>query len=280
MTLRRILFRGTIRFLEGCNNLLPLREEIHLDCTPTEGKSIDLVTIAFNNAEIITYQIRFLQKNIEDRYHHIIADNSTDESESKRLQEFCDREGYSYVRLPKNLLNRIGSSYSHANAVNYVYRHIVRKRKPYAFGIIDHDLFPIKPVSILNDYLAQQPFFGPLRVRGGEQNWYLSGIMSFFRFDYVEQHGGIDFTPVTIEGHYLDTGGGNWYGMYRHIKHSDYTFPTEEVVPLREGGDRHGDSLEYFDGKKWLHTINGSGWKQVKEGKAELVEGIVVDLLI
>lgn len=45
--------------------------------------------------------------------------------------------------------------------------------------------------------------------------------------------------------------------------------PSECIEPLREGGDRQGDSLEYFDDKSWLHTINGSCWKDVDDQRGK-----------
>ena len=162
-------------------------------------------------------------------------------------------------------------------SINYVYRHIIRKRKPYAFGIIDHDIFPTKPISIF-EKLYQQPIYGPLRHR--DRWWYLSAIMSFFRFDFVKNKK-MDFMPVTPEKIYLDSGGGNWYDLYSHLDLSQLSFPDEEIVPLREGGDRHADSLEYFDHRHWLHTINGSCWKPIPEEaeKATLIRKLLNSIL-
>ena len=138
------------------------------------------------------------------------------------------------------------------------------------------DLFPIMPIKI-GDYILSQPIYGPLRLRGN--CWYLSGIMSFFSFDYVRSHSGLDFMPVTPEDCYLDTGGGNWYKFYNLLDKETLVFPSECIEALREGADRHGDSLEYFDNKRWLHTINGSCWKKVNEGKESLVNSILNNLL-
>lgn len=55
----------------------------------------------------------------------------------------------------------------------------------------------------------------------------------------------------------------------------ELAFPEEHIEPLREGGDRHGDSLEWFDNKRWLHTINGSCWKQISKGKDNLVKQLL-----
>ena len=260
MTPKRLLFRACVRSLEWLTlhsqptemHNLPLQQN-------TPPNTVDLITVAFNNVKLIRLQEQFLRKFIRDPYTHIIADNSSNPEARKTIRQFCTDNGIAYIGLPINHLNRIGSSYSHANALNYVYRHVIRHRRPYAFGIIDHDLFPIRPVTIL-DKLESQPIYGPLRRFGNE--WYLSAIMSFFKYDYVADKR-VDFMPVTPNKHYLDSGGGNWYDIYSRLDIKSLVFPTECVLPFRSGGDRHSDSLEYFDDKHWLHTINGSCWKAI-----------------
>lgn len=275
MTPKRLLFRALVRSLEYLTRCQPFEKTIHF---PIAGEKIPfcLIVIAFNNAELIQYQTCFLRKFISDPFWHVIADNSTDQQTSVLLQAFCEKENITYLRLPKNLLNKVGSSYSHANAVNYLYHHFIRKICPTAFGIIDHDLFPIARVK-LSSYLKNQPFYGPLRHRN--ECWYLSAIMSFYDFQYVEQNGGFDYMPVTPFSTYLDTGGGNYYRLYKGHSPSEYRFPVEQIEVFREGADRHGDSLEYFDDKRWLHTINGSCWKQVAQGKNEHVKKLLDNIL-
>lgn len=278
MTLKRACFRFCVRSLELFMKLLPKGKCINLPLADQKGKGIDLITVAFNNDLLIARQQQFLNRFVKDEFMHIIVDNSTDRSCSCRLQQFCKKESLAYLRIPFNPLGRIGSSYSHAAAVNYVYCKVVRKRNPKAFGIIDHDLFPVREVHIC-DYLNEQPFYGPLRKRQEGKYWYLSGIMSFFNTEWVKQHGGIDYMPVMPESAYLDTGGGNWFRFFSEVDRTQYKFPSEEKVPLRDGGDRHGDFLEYFDDKHWLHTINGSCWKAVAEGKDNQVQTILDKIL-
>lgn len=272
MTLKRLIFRAYVRILEKMTLWQTPRRVCHLSLEPLkEKRSVDIITIAFNNAQLIPLQERFLKKNITDRYTHIVVDNSTRKEVRDELYQYCLANGIAYISLPHNRLNRVGGSYSHACALNYVYKHVIRKRQPYAFGQIDHDLFPVEKVSI-TDYLQNQPVYGPLRHR--EECWYLSAIMSFFRYDYVRDKK-VDFMPVTPYKTYLDSGGGNWYDLYSRLNRQEMHFPDETIEPLREGGDRHGDSLEWFDGKKWLHTINGSCWKQIADGKDNLVKQLL-----
>ena len=259
MTFKRMLFRAYVRTLEFLTLVQKPKAICHLSLTPLKEKSVDIITIAFNNIELIQYQEQFLRKFIQDPYQHIVVDNSTDPKVRVQLYHFCLENKIAYISLPKNFLNWVGGSYSHAAALNYVYKHVISKRQPFAFGQIDHDLFPTREISIL-DKLQSQPIYGPLRLR--DRWWYLSAIMSFFRFDFVGNKK-VDFMPVTPDKVYLDSGGGNWYGLYSQLDREQIVFPNECIEPLREGGDRHGDSLEFFDDKLWLHTINGSCWKKV-----------------
>lgn len=277
MTPKRMLFRAVVRTLEAFTMCCSPKKTLNLKAGMDKPNRVDVITIAFNNSELIQIQYKFLQKNLKDNYHQIIIDNSTNMTVRDEIYEFCKEKGLTYVGLPKNQLNRIGGSYSHAMALNYTYRRVIRERQPYAFGQIDHDLFPITPISIV-EKLSNQPIYGPLRHR--EKWWYLSAIMSFFKYDHVKDKK-VDFMPVTPDKIYLDSGGGNWYDIYSRLDMNQIKFPTECIEPLRMGGDRHGDSLEYFDDKQWLHTINGSCWKKIdKENeKNQLVREYLDSLL-
>ena len=259
MTIKRMIFRAWLRTLEYLMLLQKPTATCHISFEQIKEQEIDIITIAFNNLELIQYQTRFLKKFIRDNYCHIIIDNSTDNTIRQQIYQYCLENDIAYVGLPKNRLNLVGPSYSHAAALNYTYKHVIKKRQPFAFGQIDHDLVPTRPISIAAK-LTNQPIYGPLRLR--DKWWYLSAIMSFFRFDFVCDKK-VDFMPVTPDKIYLDSGGGNWYSLYSQLDREQIIFPNECIEPLREGGDRHGDSLEFFDDKLWLHTINGSCWKTI-----------------
>ena len=221
MTIKRILFRTLVRTLEFFTLVKKSILMLNLSLEPLIGKSVDIITIAFNNAELIRYQNQFLRKFLFDKYCHIIVDNSTDAKIRLQLQQWCSEEKIAYVGLPKNYLNRVGASYSHAAALNYAYKHIVKKRQPFVFGQIVHVLFQITKGSILSK-LQNQPIYGLLRLR--DKCWYLSAIMSFFCYDYVRGKK-VDFMPVTPDKFYLDSGGGNWYSLYSSLDLNKLSFP-------------------------------------------------------
>jgi hypothetical protein len=91
-----------------------------------------------------------------------------------------------------------------------MYYHIIKKRQPRYFGFIDHDLFPIKAIS-LSQKLESHPVDGHLVQ---EKNyWYLWAGLCFYQFDFVKNKK-MDFLPTKVQNIYLDTGGGNWHTIY------------------------------------------------------------------
>lgn len=275
MTLKRILFRMAVRGLESvCMLHRPnagCMENLTISPMHDGNGHTDIITVAFNNYAIIPLHHHYLEKYFADQHTHIVCDNSTDTGASREIRDYCRQNGISYIRLPQNRLKKIGGSYSHACALNWVYRYVVRPRGAHYFGITDHDLFPVAPVS-LAAILDRQHVYGPLRQRG--QYWYLSAILSFFDNRFLDGRR-VDFMPVNYNGRdYLDTGGGLWRGLYSKLDRSRIDFCSERMENFKEGGCRHQDQVEIFD-EKWLHTINGSYWKKIEIEK----EGIIPDLI-
>lgn len=275
MTIRRLFFRIAVRSLEYmCLLHGPKRcpqSNLSFECLPDDNKHTDIITIAFNNAQIIPLHVEYVEKYYRDEHTHIIADNSSDPKCAEMIRKYCNENNVCYIRLPKNHLKVFSGSYSHATALNWVYKHIVRKRKPTYFGYIDHDLFPIKPIN-LRELLDKQHIYGPQRKRGNY--WYLSAILSFFDFHYIKDKK-VDFMPVNYDDeHYLDTGGGNWLDIYSSMDDAKIHFCSERLENFREGENRHQDKLEFFD-DKWLHSINGSNWKQIAIDKESLLPDLI-----
>lgn len=265
MKIKRIIFRTIVRALEYEMRIWSVKscEKINF---PPQKSTVEIYTISFNNPNVIRLQINKLREFIKDDFTHIVADNSTSKSASEEIKAICKNAGIAYIRLPKNFLGKISPSYSHAGALNWVFHKITKQRAPKFFGFIDHDLFPISEIKIA-EKLAQQPIYGALRER--EDGWYLSAIMSFFKFEFVKNRR-VDFMPITPKKSYLDTGGGNWTTIFSKMEKENLTFVKEKIVNFRgDGENRHQDQLEFFD-DCWLHTINGSYWKLAKSKEADL----------
>lgn len=272
MTPKRILFRLAVRSLEQMMLSHSFRrcQSINLNVEKIEQqRHVDIVTIAFNNTNLLEHQIRLVKKYLTGNYTHIIADNSSDPNVRQQNLDLCETENIACVSLPPNKLSIFGGSYSHACSLNWVYKHIIKKRNATYFGFIDHDLFPIKQLSIPKKF-GSQVIYGHLRER--EKYWYLWSGLCFFDSAFTRNKK-IDFMPIKLNGVYLDSGGGNWKSLYSHLNLNVLDFVSVKTENIREGNSRHSDQIEYFD-DCWLHTINGSYWKKV-ESKEDFIKKIL-----
>lgn len=274
MGIKRFFFRMAVRTMES----LFLRRRpsslksvfLNLDKVQ-EPDSVDVYTIAFNNAQVIELHNRYVAKYLKGNVTHIVIDNSSDALQAEKICEVCKSTSTPYLRLHKNRMGIFSGSYSHAAAVNWTYRHIVLSRQPFGFGFIDHDIFPVVPIDIAS-ILHDKPVYGAKRVRG--EAWYLSAIISFYRLDFLKDRR-FDFMPITVNGAYLDSGGSNWNNIYSTVDESDINVVSERTEPFRDGTQRHQDLIELFDDDKWVHTINGSYWKTIDVVKEDFIPDII-----
>lgn len=259
----------------------PLKKKIvNFDFQRAAKGQIDIIIVAFNNEKIIKILIDKLEKYFKDPYQLIIADNSSIENKSKLIYDLCTRYKVSYFRLPKQSFYKLSSS--HGVALNWIYKNIIKKRKPDYFGFIDHDLFPISDVTII-PYINAQNIYG-LKHYGvdnfatnkrndvWEKNesgyWYFWPGFSFFKFAYIRSIKKVNFLPCVKRKVLLDTGGSNFESIYSQCKEDELKFPDHTFVPTREGR-----MIELID-NKWVHTLNGSNWRNLNwEDKA--VENIL-----
>ena len=274
MTVRRIIFRVAVRVMEWLFLQRKLPSLYHRDLSVEKVKDsnhLDLITIAYHNPRVIELQNQYLAKYMGNDVTHIVVDNSSDSVRAAEIKAVCEREGIGYVKLHRNRLNIFSGSYSHAAAVNWTFRHIIEPRNPFGFGIIDHDIFPVRPVDIVS-ILKSQPVYGAQRKRNGF--WYLSAIIGFFRTDFLKGRK-FDFMPVTYDNTYLDSGGGNWSSLYSQLDENSLRFMSVKMENFREGTSRHQDHVELFDDGKWVHTINGSYWKRIDVIKEDILNELV-----
>jgi hypothetical protein len=272
MTLKRIVYRTLIRFFEKLMICMPLGSCRSINLSnkklPESNRQCDIVSIAFNNSLTIERQISLIKKYIQGEYNYIIADNSSDKTIRKIIEDLCLKNGIAYISLPKNYLTTLigGGSYSHGASLNWIYYHIIKKRQPRYFGFIDHDLFPVKPVS-LPQKLELHPVYGYLTQ--GKNYWYIWPGLCFYQFDFVKNKK-MDFLPAKVQGTYLDTGGGNWYTIYSKM---DVSKVRDEYAQQIENQKERDNENHWFDltlvGDCWLHTIAASNWKKISNQKLE-----------
>ncbi len=80
MSVKRRIFEAYIAVVQACLNRTRVQDTLHIhyaEVAPAEG--IDIISVAFNNLQVVQHQIRLVKKYIQDvNYTHIIVDNSSD----------------------------------------------------------------------------------------------------------------------------------------------------------------------------------------------------------
>jgi glycosyltransferase involved in cell wall biosynthesis len=279
MTLKRLLYRTVIRFFEKLmigRSLSTCRSvNVSNKKLPPANQQCDIVTIAFNNSQTIERQISLIKKYIQGEYNYIVADNSSDKTVRKAIENLCIKNSVGYIGLPRNYLTTVigGGSYSHGASLNWVYYRIIKKRQPRYFGFIDHDLFPVKSIS-LSQKLESHPVYGHLV--SGKNYWYLWAGLCFYQFDFVKNKK-MDFLPAKFQKQHLDTGGGNWHTIYSKMDVNKVLAEPQQIENLGKEENEHSwfETTMHLLGDCWLHTICGSNWIKISNQKMEEKELVI-----
>lgn len=241
-----------------------------------------LITVAFNNDLLINKQIELVKQFIsDDDYQHIIIDNSTRKKMRKRIASLCKKNDIEYIAIPHMVSwlaakNIYANGYSHGCALNWTYRFVIKPRNPEVFMLLDHDLFPLKDISV-KERLGTNDFLGVRREPSRE--WYLWPGWSIFRLNSIANYKP-DFMPLYVKKQYLDSGGSMYKRVFRHYNINTIEFPTTRTLRIKQtkglklGNDiYHGDCIQFID-ETWLHLINGSNCAHIK-GKETFVKHII-----
>ena len=237
-----------------------------------------ILTVAFNNEQLIERQIELIRDNIKDEnYRYMVADNSTNSQKRKAIKHVCQKYGVFYIAIPKTIcfLTSHQCAISHGAALNWVYYHFLRKMKPKCFAVIDHDIFPVKPYN-LTSALGEKNFYGVLRSSGKE--WYIWPGWCIFNFAKFTDKP--NFEPIFTKKNFLDTGGSNYLCHYHKYNVQDIPFPIVKTWRYKktEGLSRHCDILhsDYIQivNESWLHIINGSNYANIP-GKEDMIHQIL-----
>lgn len=241
----------------------------HINCNNkklTNNKILDIVTVSFNNEYVISCQIKLLRKYLRDRYFYTIVDNSTNLVKQNKISRLCKNLKIAYIRPPKNPFLK-SPSQSHGSTLNWTYKNYLKPRSAKFLGIIDHDVFPIRPTKII-PYLKKQYIYGHLQERKG--TWYLWAGFCFFNSNHFRS-GKVDFLPSS----FADTGSRNYNSIYTGLKRGKINFPEHSYFKLRKGNNPQSDLIEYIG--DWMHTFNASGWMIIKDKneKNQLVKNLL-----
>ena len=150
-----------------------------------------VVTVAFNDPELIVLHHASLQKYLRDPYEYFVFDNSSDEGKSAEVKAYCVNHTINYVRLPVNRYRATLPSASHSFALNWIYRNCIMRFKPDVFGIWDCDLYPMKPITI-RPYLVGRDTWGIIRKQKPTFRPWESGLhvwvgIAFYRLAKFKQ---------------------------------------------------------------------------------------------
>ena len=257
--------------------LNPQSPRVYLSVNDKNKEGVDVIVVAFNDLGLIQYQYGLMKKYLTN-YREIICDNSNDESKSEAIYHFCIDNDITYIKVPHFMFE--SPSHNHGRALNWIMRNVVKKNKR-DFMFLDHDMFPFKKID-LKHYL-QKPFFG--RIREENQYWFLTPIICGFNFNSLINYK-TDFLPSFGRKHaFLDTGGGNYFTIYRYLKRDDvkilsvkkYNIKTKEYYEEeRKNEEVYSDEIEFID-DRWLHIQGGSCWGG-KHNKFEQVKKLMDEL--
>jgi len=228
-----------------------------IDC-----KSVDcteLFSISFNNAKVVSYQIRSLRKFFKQAYRYTVFDNSSDDGKAAEIAEVCREGGVGYIRLPRQpFLSPEMGSYSHGIACNWVFRNFImpHSRGKYV-GLLDHDIFLVRDFFI-SRILDRQPFYGQVFSYDRAGINYLWPGLWLARRDFLEGKK-IDFRPsIRLGG---DTGVSN-YRLFLVPDFDKMRFAQTQHVRLdAANGDILANGYSKID-EEWIHCWNASEYRK------------------
>lgn len=231
-----------------------------------------LVSVAFRDPQTIAWQAPLIRLYVPDALY-IVADNTPDDAQAAAIAEVAAKFSVPYLRLPANPTNV--PSRSHGLALNWIWHNVIRPGEPEVFGFLDDDMFPTGPHDPFAA-LTDQDFFGVIRPGvstvsiDAAGRWFLWAGFSMFRFAGV-RHKPLDFSQDWFLG--LDTGGGNWEVLYRHVARENIREQETVYVPFREGLTTADAPFQWCG--PWLHEVGLMGRVEFAEDKRRTVQNIL-----
>ncbi len=207
-----------------------------------------VISIAFNKPAIIALLIEKFKQNVPQATL-VIADNSNDQEQRAQIKQLCQQQQINYIPLPLNKTTH--PNRSHGMAMQWCYERIINRLQPDIFGFIDHDLLPLAPVDIAAR-LGTQAFYGAKWVSPRASTWQLWAGYCFFRYRKVMDYP-LNFLYDFSNG--LDTGGRNYWALYRHFNVAQLTLAADQVLEKKKNGI--SDKIHRID-QNWLH-LGGAG---------------------
>lgn len=214
---------------------------------------LELASVAFNQPWLVREQIRLLRANLTDDYGLVVVDASDRPGESKLIEEEARAGGVGYLR---------STSHAHHEALNYAAAHLLDTGAD-AIGLLDHDIFPAKPTSIVA--MLDCGFFGVGQRHAPTGRFYLWPGFCFFTRGWLAGRK-LDFDGIrgAVKADDGDTGSANW-PLFEHVDWSDMYRAPHGYRALRPPDDFGLQSWGYETIGDWIHMSNGSRWMAIPE---------------
>jgi hypothetical protein len=227
----------------------------------------DIYVIAYNNYDTLLLQYEKLTMYLEDEFNYIIIDNSSKKEVRKKIYEFCNEKHLGYISLPYQKIFKVSDS--HALALNWTFQNLIKIRRPFIVGLIDHDIFPFRNYNIIKS-LKNYPFYGVRHFAVSSKNknvwsentpefWYLWPGFVFFNYALI-QNIRFDFMPMHRKDLFFDTGGCLYKSYYCKLTQTNTSFFVQHNW-LRISHER---GVDLFD-DSWVHVSNVSNWRKINE---------------
>ncbi|MFG1403159.1 hypothetical protein [Xanthobacter sediminis] len=210
------------------------------------------ITIAYNVPEAVALLADSMARFLPGT-PLLVCDNSTEPEARAAHAALAAERGLAYLSLPRAPFVRARSARSHAAAANWVFHNIVRPVRPKAFAMLDHDLVALEPMD-LSATVARQPVYGVKRGSTRVKAWYLWPGFSVFHGSLAGT--ALDFGPDRLLG--TDTGGRNWYALYRDLDPKALAWPRARTVSVPEVDGGWSEPKMLVDG--WLH-VGGASYR-------------------
>ncbi len=232
-----------------------------------KGKNI-LVVVAFEQPKVLEWLFRLSKKNLND-FQLMVFDNSRSLILRGEIEKLCREWGIPYLSLPYLKIKH--PNRSHGLAMTWVFHRIIKKIEPHIFGYLDHDMYPVKPVSLQHLNLDHQDSYGLLN--DAVHYWNLWAGYCFYKFSAVHNKP-LNFLYDFSRG--VDTGGRNWPYLYKsQVKSLTQFAPLS--TPLLSIGDDLNSVVQLIDGQ-WVH-VGGVSYNNNLKSKEEFHSKLVESLL-
>lgn len=220
---------------------------------PTDRSKIELCVIGFGRPDLLREQKRLLDKYLLDPYGICLIDNTPDD-EAPAMEAVCRELSIGYQRAvsPKHL---------HPEALNFAALHVTRSGSEF-FGFLDHDVFPLRPTSLVK-ILGEKGFYGVGQRHAPTGHRYLWPGFCFFSRTWLAGRSlnfdGIRGREKRDDG---DCGSMNWPLFSDEDWQSVWSMEHSYKI-IREPDDYGLQSFGIELIGDWVHLSNASHWMRI-----------------